>query len=663
MSSRRPLAAILPLLATALALLGAAASASSTDPLMLTNLRVLGGEDSWHPDDDFRIEWDAPPIPERELPIAAVVYRIRDASGNIVVGETRVPRQLPPLDHVRVPPVPGRYTADVWLEGTDGSVGPQGSVSLLFDDARPGATSPIGPSGWVSAGIPVSVRLAHPTGAQPLSGIRGYAVSVDRSASGSPCVAEDRCADAELDLRGGIEDDTISLGELPEGADYVHAVAVSGSGRRSATVGTAVVRVDTSLPSVVLDGAPAGWASGSVRLTARATDPLSGMEPSGPDGPFTAIAVDGRVPAVAPGDSVSTTVIGSGLHRVGFYGRDAAGNLPDRDRPAQSAVVRIDEAPPTVDFARGQDPREPERIEAGVADTLSGPDPLRGSIALRPVGSRRPFEPLPTTASAGRLTAHWDSDSFPAGDYEFRATGYDAAGNATSSLRRSDGARMVLANPLKAQTQLVARLGGRHLEPEWTAAYGRSVPFEGRLSSISGAALAGLPVEIVERFGGGASATERTTTVATGADGRFLARLPAGPSRVVEARFAGNRTLTRADAGGVQLRVRSAVKLRVSAPSARVGGPPVVFSGRVGHRGASIPPDGLPVALQFRLPGLPWTGFRTVYTDSRGRFRYPYAFSDDDSRGVRFRFRAYVPANDNWPYQPAGSRPLAVTGR
>jgi hypothetical protein len=52
-----------------------------------------------------------------------------------------------------------------------------------------------------------------------------------------------------------------------------------------------------------------------------------------------------------------------------------------------------------------------------------------------------------------------------------------------------------------------------------------------------------------------------------------------------------------------------------------------------------------------------------VQTDPRGRFRYAYSFSDDDSRGVRFQFRAFAPAQDGWPYEPAGSRPVVVTGR
>jgi hypothetical protein len=80
------------------------------------------------------------------------------------------------------------------------------------------------------------------------------------------------------------------------------------------------------------------------------------------------------------------------------------------------------------------------------------------------------------------------------------------------------------------------------------------------------------------------------------------------------------------------------------------------------HPEARIPPTGLPVQLEFRLPGIAWSEFRTLQTDSAGRFAYPYTFSDDDSAGVRFQFRAFVPATGNWAFAPATSRPLAVTG-
>jgi hypothetical protein len=45
-----------------------------------------------------------------------------------------------------------------------------------------------------------------------------------------------------------------------------------------------------------------------------------------------------------------------------------------------------------------------------------------------------------------------------------------------------------------------------------------------------------------------------------------------------------------------------------------------------------------------------------------GRFRYAYRFSDDDSRGARFQFRAFASAQNDWPYEPGSSGPVAVLG-
>ena len=75
-----------------------------------------------------------------------------------------------------------------------------------------------------------------------------------------------------------------------------------------------------------------------------------------------------------------------------------------------------------------------------------------------------------------------------------------------------------------------------------------------------------------------------------------------------------------------------------------------------------MPEDGKVVQLQFRLPGLPWREFRSVRTGPSGRFRYAYRFSDDDSRGAHFQFRAYAPAQAGWPFEPAGSLPVSVLG-
>jgi hypothetical protein len=425
---------------------------------------------------------------------------------------------------------------------------------------------------------------------------------------------------------------------------------------------SAIVHVDGTRPELTLAGVPPDWARGPVRLTAATTDSLSGMAADGPGGPYTAIAVDGGVPRSEYGDSSTQMVTGEGIHRISSFARDAAGNSSERS--PLTAVVRIDESGPDVAFARSEDARDPERITASAADPLSGVDPGRGSIAVRPAGSQQRWEPLPT-AGAATLVARWNSDSFPPGTYEFRATAYDTAGNVAASYRRANRARMVLSNPLKARTAIAAWFGARPLD--WqrtrTVPYGRGIAFGGRLRAAPGTRLGGLPIEIVEGFDTGADSTRRTTVVQTAADGTFLTRLAAGPNRRVEVVFAGTRTLSRASGGGVRLQTLAGLRMRASSATARVGGAPLVFHGRLGDLGAPIPPGGRPVELQFRLPGRDWSEFRTVQTNGQGRFRYPYSFSDDDSRGIRFQFRAYAPAQAGWPYEPAASRPVFVTGR
>jgi hypothetical protein len=657
---------------------------AATGPQML-EFHVADGE-GWHWEEGFTLAWKNEPGPEP----AAVLYQLLDAEGSQVGPTWRRPGGLPVLSRVRVPK-PGVYTIEAWLEGPSGVMGPHATATLRWDDSPPGGAIPLAPSSWIAGSERAIVRLTHPPGPYPISGIRGYAISVDRGEESFPCVTLPACTHAEIDLAGGIDDDSISLGTLPEGVNFVRAVAVSGSGVRSRQVASAPVYVDATAPRTELSGVPAGWAGGPVTITAGATDALSGMGAAGADGPFTAIAVDGHTPSRSPGDSVSAVVAGEGVHEVTAFARDAAGNVADGSSSSPSptrAVVRIDETPPRVAFASFQDPADPERIEATVLDGLSGPGNNRGSIAVRPGGSRASFEQLPTTVEAGRLLARWESDAYPAGSYEFRATAFDRAGNSGASGSRLNGSRMVLGNPLKVPVTVESGFGAatmrwricRHshrrtrcvprvlrsfeVRPaEIALPYGHGIAFSGRVVSALGAPLEEAQVAIVQTFASGAVPSRAVALVRTDASGSFTYRLPPGPSREVVASFAGDRLASRATGQGVHLAVRSALALHASASSARIGGRPVVFRGRVAAAGTRIPPTGLPVELQFRYPGAGWSEFRTVQTDAGGRFRYAYAFTDDDSRGVRFQFRAHVAAVDGWPYDPGSSRPVFVAGR
>lgn len=607
-------------------------TASASAPAM-ANLQVSGGEDNWHAKEVFRLEWDQVPGPP--VRPSATVYRLYDSGGKQLGPAVTVSDIASPLEQVQVPSTPDIYTIETWLLDADGEAGPPSTAKLRFDNKVPLPPHLEAPARWLLGTEAAVLKIDAPF-PHPISGIRGYEITLD----GEP---------VDLEVSAGSESST-SLGLLPEGTTVARVVAISGSGVPSEASST-TFRVDETRPVLSLHGVPSGWSDGSVRLTAHATDALSGMEAAGANGPFTAIAVDGAAPTLAWGDAASTWVTGSGVHRVDLYARDAAGNVfggPGAP-PSASTQVRIDEHPPRVAFAAAQDPSDPERIEATVSDPLSGPSLNRGSIALRPAGTRGRFQELPTTVTAGRLIARWDSDSYPHGKYEFLATAYDAAGNVGITTSRSRGDRMVLVNPVKTQVLLESRLKGRR--------------FSGRLRRLAGAPVAGQEVTVSESFSAGAEPRQRTTVVRTATDGTFSLPLPLGPSRDVVATYAGTRLLTRATGPSVHLSVPTVVRLRASSATARVGGAPIVFRGRIRAAGARRAVRGLPIELQFRFRGAAWSEFRTVEADARGRFRYAYRFSDNDSRGVRFQFRAYIKGREGWPYEPATSRPVIVTGR
>lgn len=661
----KPTAAILiPVLAVVATFAVAIPAAGGATDFRPLELSIDGGEESWHAESSFAVRWSNPPG------VAAVHYRLLDPSGQVSLSEARIGWATTAIQQLTVPQAPGAYIAEVWLEDSAGNEGSPVAARLRFDESPPGHVDPLPPAVWISrTGFPFTIHLSRPPGPQPLSGIRGYAVSVDPAVDGEPCAGAFACGESETDLRAGIEGDSLAIAELPEGTSYVHAVAVSGSGMRSAVAGSAIVRVDKTDPVTRLSGAAGGWSDRPLALTATATDGGSGMTATGVGPtPFTAIRVDGGSPTVAAGDITATSVIGSGVHTVAYYGRDAAGNVDDGgssngrpNRAPATTVVRIDRDAPGLAFSNAQDPADPERIEVRSFDALSGIDPARGGISVRPVGSSGRFEALPTQAFGTTLVARWDSEACPPGEYEFRATAYDLAGNSASTLSRAGGTAMRLRSPLKVATTLLAGLGRNRASG--TVAYGHGAPYTGLLIGGRRTPLAGMPVRIVERFAAGAEPRERESTVRTGPGGGFSVRLTPGPSREIVAIAPPTATLQGSRSRTTSLSVRGRVHLGVSSPVAKVGGRPIVFRGKIASAGAEMPADGSAVQLQFRLPDLTWSEFRTVRTDRRGRFRYAYRFTDDDSRGAHFQFRALIPAQAGWPFEPAGSLPVAVLGR
>lgn len=136
------------------------------------------------------------------------------------------------------------------------------------------------------------------------------------------------------------------------------------------------------------------------------------------------------------------------------------------------------------------------------------------------------------------------------------------------------------------------------------------------------------------------------STATTQGNGHFATRLDPGPSRRLDFVYRYNdRTL----GGRVQLDSRVVPTLQIPQKSLE-NGDAAVFRGGVPGPNA----DGRAVAMQARV-GRKWRTFKQLRTDSDGRFRGKYRFTQTSGR-VSYLFRALVKRQSGYPYEPGSSR-------
>jgi len=348
----------------------------------------------------------------------------------------------------------------------------------------------------------------------------------------------------------------------------------------------------------------------------------------------------------------STLGFRNGTNLVELFTEDFAGNSR-----LISRRIQIDNAHPDLAFANDQDPNDPELIRALLADAHSGI--ATAQLHLRPVDSSE-WQPLHTDVAGGEAQSRVDSRAYQSGVYEFMAQATDVAGNATRTTLRRDGSPMRLSFPLRKDADLRAAVGDG-ASPRQTLGYGTSTEAHGRLLDDAGDPLAGQQITVIEHFGEGALIRERVSHVTTDAEGRWESKIPAGPSRRVEAVFRGTRRYAPATTEAGRLTVKSRATFRTSASEAPEGSR-VAFKGKVRHVGARIPAGGKLVELQVRVAARRWDTVGEAFrTQGSGRYRTSYRFGKHYVADVRFRFRVKVQSEGDWPYRKAVSKQRTVT--
>ena len=382
--------------------------------------------------------------------------------------------------------------------------------------------------------------------------------------------------------------------------------------------------------------------------------------------PVARLSCPRRFHPTTNGVSQPFTVPGPGQWRAYVWLRDAAGN--ESSAYAADSILRLDDTPPSVTI-RAQSPDQPAVVRVHATDSLT-------PLAVRELLIRRRGQAawisLPTTPDRDGFSAFVDDEQLARGVYELRARAVDEAGNERSADKREDGTFARLALPLRIRTRLAVGRpkrvrardsGGKRryrivLIERPRSRFGHTIPLRGRLTSPGGNPLAGKEVEVSEQTKVPGAAWRPIATLRTTQSGRFTFKALRGPSRTLRFRFDGSQTV-RGRSALVRLGVRASTTLRASRGRV-VNGETIAFRGRL--RGKRIPPSGKLIELQAWTRG-GWRTFATTRASARsGRWSYHYRFSA--TRGsVRYRFRARVPKEAEFPFETGTSRTVAVQVR
>jgi hypothetical protein len=193
--------------------------------------------------------------------------------------------------------------------------------------------------------------------------------------------------------------------------------------------------------------------------------------------------------------------------------------------------------------------------------------------------------------------------------------------------------------------------------------HGRVTTINGWLGTYKGLALGGQRVRILAAADDGRDRFGPVTTATTAPNGSWSAKLPPGPSRLVEARYGGGVGVQSSVSGLVHEIVPAKVELLSVAPRAVAWGGTIRLVGQL--KGGHLPAGGALVRLRIGL-GSSFTTYGVhEHVEGRGRFSTSYTFGVGDPnvhRSYWFQI-ASLPMGD-YPYAPASSRrvPMLVGG-
>jgi hypothetical protein len=189
--------------------------------------------------------------------------------------------------------------------------------------------------------------------------------------------------------------------------------------------------------------------------------------------------------------------------------------------------------------------------------------------------------------------------------------------------------------------------------------HGRSTVVNGWLGMANGTALSGQRVVVLTAPDNGLGHFSQAAVTTTASNGGWSAQLPPGPSRLVEAVFAGASTLEPTTSAQVHVLVPGVVKLISVSPRRVAWGGSVRIVGRL--IGGYLPSGGALVRLRIGFGSSYTTYGVQEHVTGDGRFVTTYTFGlGDPSINRSYWFQIASLPMGNYPWEPAASRRVSV---
>jgi hypothetical protein len=482
-------------------------------------------------------------------------------------------------------------------------------------------------SGWVRGTFPAGLS------ASDLSGVCAMQTTVNGQAISSYS-DPNRDTSQWSQCHGGRISGSVDTSNYPNGSAALTLgySATNAAGAVSST--SRAIDVDNVAPSVSLS-APADTASAS------GTQDVMVTGSAGPSGVADIdCSVDGAPPQTYSGANAQVPVSGIGSHEVTCFDRNSAVN---------SSGVAATSAPQTLDLSIRQPTAEAITF-ARIADALK----CHTAIERVRVAGR-----LHTVRRHGRRVR--------------------VRGHARMVRRR---VRKCHARSVVRTVRVILKRHGRPVRRHGRLVYvkrrvrkvllphvvnkasrrighGKRTTVSGFLEQADGTALGGQTVQVLSAPDDNAPRFHLMRTVTTNADGLWTAKVPPGPSRLIEAAYPGTATTEPAVSSAVTLTVPARIALSIS-PRTLPWRAAIHLHGRM--VGGYVPRDGVALRLLVRYPAAKrWTPLLALRTNRHGRFSFTWSYHA--GRGVAsYPFAIATTATESdYPWAAASSRALIVT--